>query len=310
MMNIRKLTSRATVSIAAATALFASQAVFADSMEGGMDDTTMQLQQQILDMQRQLRDLEGRLAECCNQDSSALEERVALLERRPVKKDSMIFFRGGWARNDSNRARDLLVNVQGLVGTNNKKEGWYAGAGIEHQLTEDLFGLWDGASLWGEIIFDYKQFGKTNLNPIGQAVGTTLVATANNVPATLTNTQVVNPGAPGGAGLNVGPLQPVGSVSITQFTLSASPKIKFMPDSKFQPWIIPIGFDIHVISPPSDGVTVLNTGVQFGAGAEYNVWKNLVLGVDSRYHYTFNTTTLSSVNTNGLTAGGYLGFKF
>jgi opacity protein-like surface antigen len=309
MMNIRKLTSRATVSIAAATALFASQAVFADAMEGGMDDMTMQLQQQILDMQRQLRDLEGRLAECCNQDS-ALDERVALLERRPVKMDSMIFFRGGYARNDTNRRNDLLVSVQQLVGTNSGKEGFYVGAGIEHQLTEDLFGLWDGANLWGEIIFDYKQFSRTNLNAIGQTVGTTLVATANNVPATLTNPLVVNPGAPGGTGLNVGPLQPVGSVTVTQFTLSASPKIKFMPDSKFQPWIIPIGFDIHVISPPSDGVTVLNAGVQFGAGAEYNVWKNMVVGIDSRYHYGFNNQVLSGVSTNGLTAGGYLGFKF
>jgi opacity protein-like surface antigen len=299
MMNIRKLTSRATVSIAAATALFASQAVFADSMEGGMDDMTMQLQQQILDMQRQMRDLEARLAECCNQDSSALEERVALLERRPVKKDSMIFFRGGYARNDSNRTGDLLVSVQNLLGTNGSKEGWYAGAGIEHQLTEDLFGLWDGANIWGEIVFDYKQFSRTQLNQIGFAVGTTLAATANAIPATLTN-----------PGLNAGPLAPVGSVHVTQFTLSASPKVKFMPDSKFQPWIIPIGFDINVISPPSDGVTVLNAGVQFGAGAEYNVWKNLVVGADARYHYTFNKQVLSGVNTNGLTAGGYLGFKF
>lgn len=310
-MNIRKLTSGATVSIAAAAALFASQAVFADAMEGGMDDMTMQLQQQILDMQRQLRDLEGRLAECCNQDSSALENRVALLERQPKKMDAMMFFRGGYSRNDTNRRNDLLVSAQGLLGNNGSREGFYVGAGIEHQLTEDLFGLWDGANLWGEIIFDYKQFGRTNLAPgTGQVFGTTLATVANNVPATLTNPLVVNPGAPGGTGLNVGLLQPVGSVTITQFTLSAAPKIKFMPDSKFQPWIIPIGFDFHVISPPSDGVTVLNAGVQFGAGAEYNVWKNVVVGVDGRYHYTFNTQVLSGVSTNGLTAGGYLGFKF
>lgn len=309
-MNIRKLTSKAAVTVAAASALFASQTVFADAMDGGMDDMSMQLQQQILDMQRQLRDLESRLAECCDRDSSALEERVALLERQPVKKDSMIFFRGGYARNDVNRGNDLLVTVQNVVGFNDSREGWYAGAGIEHQLTESIFGLWDGASIWGEIIFDYKQFSRTNVNqsvglgfvpgnPRTAWTGTTLAATANAVPATLTN-----------PGLNRGPLVPVGSVHVTQFTLSASPKIKFLPNSKFQPWIIPIGLDIHVISPPSDGVTVLNTGVQFGAGAEYNFWKNWVAGVDSRYHYGFNNQVLSGVSTNGFTAGGYLGWKF
>ena len=67
------------------------------------------------------------------------------------------------------------------------------------------------------------------------------------------------------------------------------------------------GFAFHVISPPSDSGTVLTAGVQFGAGAEYEVG-SLVLGIDARYHLTGDQ--LDGVDADGLTAGGYVGFKF
>ena len=68
------------------------------------------------------------------------------------------------------------------------------------------------------------------------------------------------------------------------FTVSASPKIKFMQGSKLRPWIIPAGLDFHVISPPSDGATYLDVGVQFGAGVEYEIIPGLKFGIDGRYH--------------------------
>ena len=72
------------------------------------------------------------------------------------------------------------------------------------------------------------------------------------------------------------------------FTVSASPKIKFMQGSKLRPWIIPAGLDFNVISPPSDAATYLDVGVQFGAGVEYEIIPGLKFGIDGRYHLVSN----------------------
>jgi hypothetical protein len=97
-------------------------------------------------------------------------------------------------------------------------------------------------------------------------------------------------------------------VTVNQFTLTASPKIKFLKGSDFRPWIIPAGFALHVVSPPSESITVLNPGIMFGAGADYRVWKDIFVGVDGRYHLTGSAA--DGVNTDGFTAGGYLGIGF
>jgi len=96
--------------------------------------------------------------------------------------------------------------------------------------------------------------------------------------------------------------------NVNQFRINASPKIKFMHGSKFRPWLIPVGLDFNLISPPSQAVTVLNSGMQFGAGAEYELLKGIVIGTDGRYHHTFNN--VDGVNTDGFTLGGSLGFHF
>ncbi|MDP1969367.1 MAG: hypothetical protein Q8K42_00335, partial [Methylobacter sp.] len=90
--------------------------------------------------------------------------------------------------------------------------------------------------------------------------------------------------------------------------ISASPKIKFMHGSKFRPWLIPVGLDMNIISPPSDAITVLNTGMQFGTGAEYELFKGIVIGADGRYHHSFDD--VDGVDTDGFTLGGSVGFKF
>jgi hypothetical protein len=111
---------------------------------------------------------------------------------------------------------------------------------------------------------------------------------------------------------------------ITQFTLTASPKIKFNQMGDFRPWIIPFGLSVNVISPPSSGVTVLNPGLMLGVGGEYRIWESLWAGVDFRYNFTGNDLNYSNVrglagapavrmrgvSTDGLTAGGYIGFGF
>jgi len=98
------------------------------------------------------------------------------------------------------------------------------------------------------------------------------------------------------------------AADVNQLRINASPKIKFMHGSKFRPWLIPAGLDINIISPPSSAITVLNTGMQFGTGAEYELLKGIVIGTDGRYHKSFDST--DGVNTDGFTLGGSLGFKF
>jgi hypothetical protein len=90
-------------------------------------------------------------------------------------------------------------------------------------------------------------------------------------------------------------------------TVNVAPKVKFMQGSNFQPWVIPVGLDFHVISPASNQTNYLDIGVQFGTGAEYRVWKELWLGVDGRYHLASNQT--NSVNNYG-TVGAYVAIGF
>ncbi len=98
------------------------------------------------------------------------------------------------------------------------------------------------------------------------------------------------------------------AANVNQLRINASPKIKFMHGSKFRPWLIPAGLDINIISPPSQAITVLSTGMQFGTGAEYEILKGIVVGADGRYHKAFNS--VDGVDTDGFTLGGSVGFKF
>jgi hypothetical protein len=94
---------------------------------------------------------------------------------------------------------------------------------------------------------------------------------------------------------------------ITMLTVDIAPKVKFMEGSRLRPWIIPLGLDFHVISPPGPNAGYLDLGVQFGAGLEYQLWKELKVGLDGRYHLTTNQT--DTVNNFG-TIGMYVGIGF
>ena len=86
-----------------------------------------------------------------------------------------------------------------------------------------------------------------------------------------------------------------------------APKIKFMEGSMFRPWIIPIGLDFHVISPPSNQTQYLDMGLQFGAGFEVQIWKAIKLGVDARYHVT---SRMTNTNNDYFQVGPYVGISF
>lgn len=232
------------------------------------------------------------------------------------KNDSMVFFRGGFAYNDQVR-NDLLTGNQfagNYLGTGDgvtDQDGWYAGAGFDFSLTDDAWGMLDSTEVMAELMFEFKNFGQKKFSGTNGISGALTGSPDSNAPACTLINLAANGGVGGQNALgNSGPAGTANcnSVTVTQFTLTAAPKIKFMKGSKLRPWIIPVGLGIHVISPPSNGVTVLNPGAMFAAGAEYTLWKEIKFGLDARYHWTGYDA--DGVNTNGLTAGGYLGIGF
>jgi outer membrane murein-binding lipoprotein Lpp len=239
-------------------------------------------------------------AEQASQVAQQTQQQVTEAEKHDEEHHSLLFFRGGYTSMAHPRNNELLLQNQILnpgIQNGNTGEGWYVGAGFDHDLTDDLWGLTDMVEVDGEVMFQYMNFG-TSANA--------LVAnyTANAFP-----------GGGGATTINV-------ENQLTQFTLAASPKMKFkLMDGDLRPWIIPFGLSINVISPPSSGVTVLNPGLMLGTGIEYRIWKNLWAGADFRYNFTGNdlnyrgylpggTPVLNRTNTDGLMAGGYLGFGF
>lgn len=237
--------------------------------------------------------------EAAQAQQAQTEQRLAKDEKDGERPKSLLFFRGGYTSMAHPRNNELLLQNQILnpgIQNGNTGEGWYVGAGFDHRLTDDTWGMTDVMAVDGEVMFQYMNFG-TSANA--------LVAnyTANAFPG-------------GGSATTINVRN-----QLTQFTLSASPKLKFnLLNGDLRPWIIPFGLSINVISPPSSGVTVLNPGLMLGTGLEYRLWENLWAGADFRYNFTGSdlnykgsingTEILNRTNTDGLMAGGYLGFGF
>jgi opacity protein-like surface antigen len=188
-----------------------------------------------------------------------------------------VFFRGGYAQLSSDRSNELFTDGHSAVGSNNNIGGYYVGGGEDVMMTRDLWGMMKGTALVGEIGVEFKRWN-SNVVANSDTTGVTGVSTGGTT-----------------------------QVQLTMLTVSVSPKVKFMQGTDFQPWVIPVGLDFHVISPPSNQTQYLDVGVQFGAGGEYRVWKELWLGVDSRYHVGSNQT--NTVN-NFWTIGPYIAIGF
>jgi hypothetical protein len=198
------------------------------------------------------------------------------------EKGNVVFFRGGFAALNSDRAGEVFTDVFGLGGTrNNGNTGYYVGAGLDLLLTRDLWGMMKGIWAVGEIGVEFKRF---NSSTVTEAVPSTCAAAG--IPGCSVRTN---------------------KVQVTMLTVDVAPKIKFMEGSRLRPWIIPIGLDFHVISPPSNASNYLDIGVQFGAGAEYQLWKEFKIGLDGRYHLASNQT--GTTNNFG-TVGAYVGIGF
>jgi hypothetical protein len=203
-----------------------------------------------------------------------------------------VFFRGGFAGATSDRSSELFTNVHGAAiplgvgGNAGGSTGYYVGGGMDLMLSRDVWGLMKNIAILGEVGVEFKRFNSpktANFGNVGVG-GPTCTGLAVCVNSTTPST-----------------------AQITMLTVDIAPKVKFMQGTNFQPWIIPVGLDFHVISPPSNQGNYLDIGVQFGAGAEYRIWKELWLGVDGRFHLASNQTNI--VNNYG-TVGAYVGIGF
>jgi len=227
-----------------------------------------------------------------------LDQWMASVKNAPIQvasKDHRFNVRGGWMHMDDNRGSTRTVGGTGLgediLTSEVDQDAFYYGGGIDFTMNNDLFGLMDGVSFGIELGIEYSELGEKEES--GLTRGITTLDAANSI---------------SGAGT----LVPAGNyqqnVTVNMLRVSAAPKIRFMEGSKLRPWIVPLGLDLNIISPPSDAVTVLNSGMQFGAGADYEILPGIYAGVDGRYHWT--PDDVDGVDTDGFTLGGSVGFAF
>lgn len=192
---------------------------------------------------------------------------------------NMVFFKGGFVGMNSNRGNEFFTDcglgAPNTCGQNNSSTGWYVGAGLDLVLSKDLWGAMSKSWAVGEIGLQFNRISSSTVNG-----GVT--------------------GLAGGAGATA-------KTQLTSVTIDVAPKIKFMEGSAFRPWIIPIGLDIMVISPPSNQTQYLDVGVEFGAGVEYELWKAFKIGLDARYHLMAHMT---NTNNSYAQVGPYVGISF
>jgi len=255
----------------------------AEALEAQMN----QMSQMMQSMQAELNRVKAEAARPSAESEKVqeLDQWMTSVKSQPAKADdhhdNTLFFRGGFAHADKARnGVSIQSDVVPIVAQDQADtDAWYIGAGFDFSLTDDVWGMMDNTQVLAELMFEYKEFaGNVAGNGIAQDP-----------------TALVAPGTPR-------------SVTVNQLTLTAAPKIKFMKDSAFRPWIIPIGLGLHVVSPPSESITVLNPGLMFGGGADYKIWKDVYIGADARYHLTGGAA--DGVDTDGYTAGGYIGLGF
>jgi hypothetical protein len=197
---------------------------------------------------------------------------------------NMVVFKGGFMRLNSDRGGEIFTDTQNAlgVGRNDKDYGWYVGAWLDNVLSKDTWGMMSGVWATGEIGLQFNRLASKTVTSAVPTV-TALAGTPLGGGTTPANTQ------------------------LTMVTIDVAPKLKFMEGSAFRPWIIPIGLDIHVISPPSNQTQYLDVGVQFGGGFEYRVWKAIHIGADLRYHLAANMTNTTN---SYFQVGPYVGIAF
>ncbi|WP_198246074.1 hypothetical protein [methane-oxidizing endosymbiont of Gigantopelta aegis] len=279
------------MAVATATLALASSSAMAHSKAERIADATAKktaaLEAQVQQMASMMQAMQAELSRVKAQASTAvssnsqklqeLDQWMASVKSAPVhvaSKDNLIAARGGWMHFNDNRDGTDTGGLD-FGGLRGDRDAYYYGGAIDFNVNNDLFGFMDHTSFAMELGVEYAHIANNKSNT---GILAMLGARANK------------------------------TADVNQLRISIAPKIKFMHGSKLRPWIIPAGLDINIISPPSNAITVLNTGMQFGAGVNYELFNGIVAGVDGRYHHSFDN--IDGVDTDGFTLGGSLGFRF
>lgn len=289
--------TRTTLAMAiAAVAVIAPQVQAANRSDDVAARKTEALEMKLEQMQATMAAMQAELSRVKKESSEAstasakvqeLDHWMASVKSAPegvASKDNLVAVRGGFTNLDHSRGGANFAQNGALLSNNSSNQGFYFGGAFDYNINNDLFGLMDHTSFGIELGVEYDQYGRAE----NTLTNGTLTALVGSTP--------VNLNAGNGKALDA------------RLRLSVAPKIKFMHDSKLRPWIIPVGAEINILGVPSNAVSVLNSGMQFGAGADYELLKGIVVGSDVRYHYS--TSKLDGTPTDGFTTGGYVGFKF
>jgi len=201
-----------------------------------------------------------------------------------------VFFRGGFAQLEDDRSGQIFVDAGGVGTLHTDDDGWYAVAGFDFLLAPDVLGLMPGTWIIAELTLEHRNVGTAD-----RLTSACVIATG------------LGGGTPG-AGCSGTATQ-----NLNMFSVSASPKLKFMEGSNLRPWIIPAGMDFVVISPPSNASNYLDIGIVSGAGIDYMLIPGITLGAEARYHWATGQTSDgvgASNDPNAWTAGVTLGIGF
>lgn len=198
---------------------------------------------------------------------------VAALMSASAFADGQVFYRYGFSSLNTDRGGQIFTDTLGTTGRNDDKSGHGLGAGLDLSLMQCP--LFPSNSVAGEIFVDYNRFSKKGVvNAIG----------------------------------HVGSVPPSNAViSVSELAVVVAPKYRIGGLGKLRPWIIPVGLAFLVNSPPSNTTSYLDVGYQIGAGAEYELVKQLSIGVDYRYTVGSGDPGLK-VKYGSL--GTYLGINF
>ena len=288
--------TRTTLAMAIATAaVIAPQVQAANRSDDVAARKTEALEMKLEQMQATMAAMQAELSRVKKESAEAttasakvqeLDSWMASVKSAPegvASKDNLVAVRGGFANLDHARGNTNVLADGALLSNNNSNQGFYFGGAFDYNINNDLFGLMDHTSFGIELGVEYNQFGQGE-----NYVSNTYVQAASNASSTASTEDH--------------------KALDARLRLSIAPKIKFMHDSKLRPWIIPVGAEINILGVPSNAVSVMNSGMQFGAGADYELLKGIVVGSDVRYHYS--TSKLDGTPTDGFTTGGYVGFKF
>ena len=229
----------------------------------------------------------------------------------PTEINALVKLKGGFAALENNRSGEAFTdcfakgspacNAPGAT-LNDDTMGYNVGAGLDLPIA---------LLPWGHVIIGELDVGFSRFS-----TGHTFLQLIENGPTTLGGTTPcgnprcaigTKPGVPGRP-----QLPGVRKVRVSTVNAAINPKYRmdtlFGEDRKFRPWIIPVGWEFQIFSPPPNSMQMWEIGGVAGLGMDVHVWERIWVGVEGRYHYQYTDNT--GFNGNWVTAGGYVGISW